>query len=505
MKTILNLSLCFFIVLWITGCDSKLDLSNPNKLTDSDFWKTETQFSSALTAVYPLLKNTNTGYYGRTGVRIRNTRGDEFLWRSNTPDIYTLHIFTNSNTNGVIQGIFSACYSGIYRTNLILQKIEETSFSDSFKNQIKGESYFLRGLFYFILAKEFGDVPIRAAASQDPSTFAIKKSPQADVYAQAIGDFTEAGKLLQQTAEVGRPTKGAAFAFLGKIHVYMENWQKAKDILEPLTKAPYTYKLVDDYEWNFDAEHENNEESIFEIPFEDLGGTSVWDDGEDTNSAQGTPVGMDYSAAAVGGWFNATISEQALNTLLMEKDKNGSIDYRVRMTAAWDYPGCMYYMKSFQEVFSGANISDAKLIWLLKYQNWQTMTAEDPTARSFINDRAFRFADVLLLLGEIENELGNQSQAINYINQIRERANLNPYSSTTDKMAVKDEIIHQRYVELFKEGERFYDLRRWGILKDAILKADPIRAKNLQEKHEYLPIPAKELQTNTLCEQNPLW
>ena len=360
-------------------------------------------------------------------------------------------------------------------------------------------------MFYFILAKEFGDVPIRAAASQDPSTFAIKKSPQADVYAQAIGDFTEAGKLLQQTAEVGRPTRGAAFAFLGKIHVYMENWQKAKDILEPLTKAPYTYKLVDDYEWNFDAEHENNEESIFEIPFEDLGGTSVWDNGEDANSAQGTPVGMDYSAAAVGGWFNATISEQALNTLLMEKDKNDSIDYRVRMTAAWDYPGCMYYMKSFQEVFSGANISDAKLIWLLKYQNWQTMTAEDPTARSFINDRAFRFADVLLLLGEIENELGNQSQAINYINQIRERANLNPYSGTTDKMAVKDEIIHQRYVELFKEGERFYDLRRWGILKDAILKADPIRAKNLQEKHEYLPIPAKELQTNTLCEQNPLW
>jgi len=133
------------------------------------------------------------------------------------------------------------------------------------------------------------------------------------------------------------------------------------------------------------------------------------------------------------------------------------------------------------------------------------MDGEDQTARSHINDRAFRYADVLLLLAETENELNNQSVAIGYINKVRERANLSAYSGGTDKSAVKNEIIHQRYVELFKEGERFYDLRRWGLLEETIKKADPTRGANFHKKHEYLPIPAKELQTNPLCVQNPLW
>lgn len=502
-----NIAILFLsiILIGLTSCESNLDLSDPNRVTDSNFWKTEAQFKSAMTGVYPLLKNATNGYYGRTGVRLRNTRGDEFIWRSNTPDIYTLHIFTNANTNGVVQNLFYSCYAGIYRTSVILEKIESASLATDFTSEIKGQCYFLRGLFYFILANEFGDVPIRQTPSQDPNTFPIEKSSQADVYSQSISDFKQASDLLPVVTDAYRPSKGAALAFIGKAYIYIANWAKAKETLEPLTKSPYTYALVNDFEWNFDEEHENNAESIFEIPFVNLGGTNVFSDGESTSSSQAAPIGIDYAAAAVGGWFNTTVQPAALDTLLKEKDKDGNVDYRTRMTVAWNYPGCVYYMKPFQEVFSGANSAEGNSIWLLKYQNWKTRTFEDASARSYINDRAFRYANVIMFLAEAENELGNSSAAIGYINQIRMRANLTPYVGATSKGAIKNEIIHQRYVEFFKEGERFYDLRRWGLLEEAIKKADPIRGANIQKKHEYLPIPAKELQTNSLCKQNPLW
>jgi len=184
-----------------------------------------------------------------------------------------------------------------------------------------------------------------------------------------------------------------------------------------------------------------------------------------------------------------------------EKDKDGNIDYRARMSAAWDYEGCTYYQQPFQEIFKDKLSST----WILKYQNWQTQTTEPDPAKSSINERAIRYADVILLLAESELELNNLSGAVSYINQIRERANLNAYSGAMTKEAIKQDLIHQRAVEFFVEGERFYDLRRWGLLKEKLKEADPTRYANFLDKYYYFPIPAKELQTNDLCTPSEGW
>src|SRR5699024_2867222 len=104
----------------------------------------------------------------------------------------------------------------------------------------------------------------------------------------------EAAELLPLTNAKGKPTQGTSYAYLGKLYVYMEKWDEAKQTLMPLTKAPYTYRLVDDYAWNFDEEHENNVESIFEILYEPVGGTNSWDNGETANSAQSTTIAVEY-------------------------------------------------------------------------------------------------------------------------------------------------------------------------------------------------------------------
>ena len=109
-------------------------------------------------------------------------------------------------------------------------------------------------------------------------------------------------------------------------------------------------------------------------------------------------------------------------------------------------------------------------------------------------------------MAECELNLNNTVQAIGYIDQIRTRGgNLLPYSGKTDAASVKEELIHQRAIEFFKEGERFYDLRRWGLLEQELKAQDPIRFASFQKRHYYLPIPAKEIQTNLLCTQNGDW
>ena len=109
-----------------------------------------------------------------------------------------------------------------------------------------------------------------------------------------------------------------------------------------------------------------------------------------------------------------------MDYFLEEKDKDGNFDYRARSSVAWDYEGCMYYLKPFREKFAEDRWNT---YWILKYQNWNTAESEADPPMSCINERAIRYADVLLLLAESYLR-GKQDlpMAIGYLNQIRERA-----------------------------------------------------------------------------------
>lgn len=502
MKTYYKTILMAFASAFLVSCESQLEQVNPNKATETTFWQTENDFNLALTSCYTPLKNAlNGGYYGTRGVMLRIARADEVEFRNDITDVYTVSRFTNSNTNNLVQGMFYQLYNALYRTNSVMQELEKKSFSKEFTDAVRGEALFIRGYYLFVLGKEFKDIPLRLTASQDPETFPLAKSSQKEVYEQAIKDLKEAATLLPLTNALGKPTKGAAMAFLGKIYLYMENWQEVKNTLEPLTKSPYTYRLVEDFNWNTDEEHENNEESIFEILIENLGGDDIWGDGENVNSTQSNTRPKEYAASEVSGWYEATPTQQMMDIFLKEKDKDGNSDYRARMSVAWNYEGCMYYKKPFQQVFEKKLDS----YWILKFQNWQTQETEPAPPKSFINERAMRYADVVLMLAEANLNLNDVPASISYINQIRERANLYPYSGALTVEAVKDELIRQRAIEFFVEGERFYDLRRWGLLEQALKEQDPGRASNFSSKFLYFPIPAKELQTNELCTPSEGW
>lgn len=510
---ILLIGAAFALGLTGTSCDDQLDQVNPNQATESTFWNSEEDFTKAMNSCYsPLKVGTKGGYYGTRGVMMRIARADEVEFRNDLSDVYQACFFTNNNGNALSQALFYQMYNGIYRTNSILENLElkKDKLSAEFINNLKGECYFIRAFFLFQLGKEFKNAPLRLVASQSPSTFPLAKSSQKEIWEQALSDLKEAEERLPIKSKIlGKPTKGAALALTGKIHVYMENYTEAISALEPLTKSPYSYKLVEDFNWNFDVEHENNEESIFEILMEPVGGTDLWGDGENSNTTQSNTRPKEYAASEVGGWYEAVPTKQLMDEFKKELDKDGNYDYRARMSAAWDYEGCMYYMKPFREQFKEDKWNTS---WILKYQNWQTQTTEPGPPMSYINERAIRYAEVVMLLAEAHLFTSNFDKAISYINQIRRRANLSDYSGDKTKNAIFAELEHQRLMEFFVEGERFYDLRRWGLLEERMKTCSSERYQQLMtgrvgdtNRYYYYPIPSKELETNPLCTPNEGW
>jgi len=127
---------------------------------------------------------------------------------------------------------------------------------------------------------------------------------------------------------------------------------------------------------------------------------------------------------------------------------------------------------------------------------------------SGINFRAIRYADVLLMLAEAENELGNSATAINLLNQVRTRATMPLYGTAEmdsrgypvgSKNQIFDAIVHERAVELAGEQIRIFDLKRWGLTPEIIVGFQT-------GKHEFLPIPQAEIDANqdlTGADQNP--
>ena len=497
-----------------TSCDDQLEQINPNKATEGTFWQSEEDFEMALTSCYTPLKNAlQGGYYGTRGVMMRIARADEVEFRNDISDVYQACFFTNTNGNSLSQGMFYQFYNALYRTNSIMQKLEEKKdiLSTEFIDKVKGVCLFIRGFYLFQLGKEFKDAPLRLTASQSPDTFPLEKSSQADIWTQALADLkTAAGLLPISNPILGKPTSGAAYAMMGKIHVYMKNYTQAIEVLEPLTKSPYTYELVADFNWNFDEAHEHNAESIFELLMEQVGGTDIWGNGELANSTQTNTRPKEYAASEVGGWYEAVPTQQFMDLFWKEKDKDGNFDYRARMSVAWDYEGCTYYMKPFREIFAE---SKWNTYWILKYQNWQTQTSEPAPPKSSINERAIRYADVILLLAEAHLFGSKQlDKAVAYLNQIRQRANLNDYSGAMNETEIFADLEHQRALEFFVEGERFYDLRRWGLLEERMKTCNKARYDQLMtgkvgdtNRYYYYPIPSKEIETNPLCTPSEGW
>ena len=503
-----NYILIFLVSFTLIGCSDDLELQNPNVITQETFWQTEADVLSALAATYKVLKDVNSGYWGVRGVEVTNGRGDDFFIRNDVRSLYELSTFTNTPTTGTPASMYSGFYTGIFRANQIIANVPNANISEEQKEQYIAEARFLRGLNYFHLAINFGSVPIITTVPQTREEYFVAKSPEEEVWLQVERDFQaakEALPIVYPAEWIGRATKGAAIGYLGKAYLYQEEWSKAESefslLAEPdgSPKAPFTYDLLEDYSHNFIAEYDGNKESLFEIQNQDVGGTNPWA-GENADEAQGVTTAQEFAPTEVGGWFEAFPTNEVFEEFQEEKTMEGDFDPRMYASLVWDYPGATFYNRPFSD-FSLQFGYDAMI---KKYQNYMDDT--EGNYISEINEKALRYADILLMYAEALIMQGRVAEAYPLVNRIRNRADLPDLEPGLSQSEMMAEIRHQRMVEFFREGLRFYDLKRWGMLEEEITDGDKVGKEYFNlARHEYFPIPQDELNTNPNIEQNPAW
>lgn len=498
------------ILLLLVSCSKKnLELTNPNSITSDTYWKTEADIQSALGATYGLFKNVDGGLWGVRGVELSNGRGDDFFIRNDVSYLYQLSTFSNTPDNAAATNLWNIAYRAIFRANQILENIDKiTSLSDQAKKAYIAEAKFLRGLNYFILVTNFGDVPLRNTLPKTTEDYFVAKSPEADVWKQIIQDFQDAqsGLPLSYDAKwTGRATKGAAIAYWGKAYLYTKDFAKAEATLLQLTQAPYTYALMNNFGDNFIPTKENNQESVFEIQLSDVGGTNPWA-GENANESLGVTTAQEFAPSEVAGWFEVSPTDKLFNEFQVEKTVSNDFDPRMYATLVWNYPGATFYTKPF----SAFALQFGYKSMYKKYQNyWQANELTGANGGSYTssnNERALRYADVLLMLAEAITMQQRPAGAYTHVNTIRNRAQLGALPAGYSSTQMMAEIRHQRMLEFAREGVRFYDLKRWGLLQQEITSSDKEGRQSYNPtKHEYFPIPQSELNANPKMIQSDPW
>ncbi|UYQ90976.1 RagB/SusD family nutrient uptake outer membrane protein [Chitinophaga horti] len=286
----------------------------------------------------------------------------------------------------------------------------------------------------------------------------------------------------------------------------MKDWAKAEAALKQLTVAPFTYDLTTDFGDNFVANRENNIESVFEIQLNDVGGTNPWS-GENANESLGVTTAQEFAPSEVAGWFEVSPTDKLFNEFQVEKTVGGALDPRMYATLAWDYPGSVFYNKPF----SAFTLQFGYKSMFKKYQNYMqdnelSGTSGAANYTSSNNERALRFADIELLLAEALTMQDRAGEAYPFVQDVRTRANLGLLAAGLSKDAMMAEIRHQRFLEFAREGQRFYDLKRWGLLQQEVTNSDKVGKQfYVPLKHDYFPIPQGEINSNTAMKQNDLW
>lgn len=482
-KNIFRISLIAMVSSLTISCsDDFIDVPS-NDPNSEEYFTSEEDYQNSLLAAYDMLQSTYINVMLGEIASDNTLAGGESA--SDVPGIQQIDdmIHTPENTN--LRDLWGWMYAGVNRANFIMEFKDKTDFTG--KNDVLGQTRFLRAYYYFELLKWFGDVPLVVDKRiQFGDQFDVDRTPKAQVYAQIEEDLQFAAESLPSSqSDIGRVTKGAAQALLGKVLLYQEKFSEAANVLETVINTG-PYSLISDYSTMFENDNENNAESVFEVQYTDLEGAGF---GCLQCSEGNVAVGFNGIRSYNGPLFESGFSFNVPTQEVVDEFENGDarkevavldIDAWASLTGATfvtGYEHTGYYNRKYIARQGDLNTGDANLT--------------NPN-----NYRSIRFADVLLMAAEALNRGGiDDGRAQTYLNTVRLRAGLPEV--TTSGSALTTAIYHERRVELVGEGHHFFDLVRTNRASSQIDGFVP-------GKHELFPIPAIEIQlTGNRWAQNP--
>jgi starch-binding outer membrane protein, SusD/RagB family len=468
---------------------------------------------------------------------------------SDVPSLQDYGRLTPLATDGVLSEVFGALYRSIYFSNIAIEKIPGIKETDPTANPAiidirVAEAKFVRAINYFYLTMIFGGVPyadhILGADEYQQPRADIKK-----IYDLIESDLQDAIKLLPERSgwgsEVGRASKGAAKALLGRLYLhessYAKNyggkdkrfdgmeqrWDEALKISEEVINSN-EYELVgingetfetwrgpetNGYRYIFTSDGDNTKEGIFEIQCvqEGLGWSAARGNALAQWSSTRYFIDTDNeNTITTSGMWGFGIPTQALWDAFEEGDprrdasmvREGGGDLMQTTQGRWvpySFDKCITKIYSTKWEASSAEFKDAGGPWHSAPQNV----------------RLIRISEVYLNAAEAAFEDGKQDKALAYVNKVRERARMCgntgiPAALTSISL---EKIQNERRIEFSSEGKRFYDLVRWGIaaqILNATPTADGFDREFIVGKHEFQPLPQREVDlSGGRLEQYPGW
>ena len=529
--------------LSLSSCNDWLTEETPGTTKVSEFFTSLSTAEAVVNAAYvPMTWEFGTTYYPEWYfgdiVSDDALKGGQDI--NDGADLRELENFKANSDNEILLGYYRAQWQGIQRANLAIDEIPTTRIETEgteadkqakYRDRYLGEAYFLRGYYYFRLARMFGGMPLIDYVIKSSNQWAQTRSTMDETLNFAIEDFKRAENLLWEkdkysNEELGRATKGAAQAMLLKANLYRADYlrnagneteaqkyfaEAAKWGKEVIKSTQYS--LWPNYLDNFRLANENGRESVFEIQYTEEATSDYGGEGYTRGTMTTILQRSRSSAFGEAGWGYDRPTQNLYNeyeagdarrdeTILVPTDE------QIETPAQEIYCGDRMLNRKYAMYDDGANGGIYKLAH---------------ATRSPKNNIQIRYADVLLMYAEACCETGDLPSAKTALKEVRDRAGLSqfPYTAVIQGQTVtfndnqedlRKAIRHERRVELAMEGHRWFDLTRWGIAKetmDTYMEGETEEAKELygtfqKGKHELFPIPSKEIDLSGI-EQNPNW
>ena len=444
MKTIKYI-LAFFFVISLNACSKFLDVKPLESISDEVTIVDRNSAETAIRGVYSALADGS--YYGTSFQSIGYLSGDNIQWTGSQSQVQEFINKRVNADNSTISAAWIAIYRTVNRANNVISKVAtvtDPALTQDLKNQIIGEAYFIRALAYFDLARTWGGVPIITKPTINPTdNVGIKRSTQAETYAQVLKDLEAAEPLLPNTTDRYRATRKTVWALRSRYHLYQKEWARAEEYADRLINDATNYRLLRPYSSFFANNARGTQESIFEIFYN--GTTEV-------NSHRGQ-----WQPQTNGG-TRQWAPNDALVALLNNPAIGGGRSALVARDNQNRWFGNLYYRNP----------------------------GSDP---SYV----IRIAEIFLIRAEARSQQNKIEGALSDLNAVRSRAEI-PLSTANTREALLLDIENERRVEFALEPHRWFDIVRTGRTREVF---------NLTDANRFvLPIPVQQLLVDKALEQN---
>lgn len=513
MKDLIKIIFALFITATLNSCSKFLEENPKSFLTPENFYKTPADLNAGLNVAYRAPQDRYSAMWAAPHFFEWGTDEQEITdkspWAMHN-QIARLNTTFNASSDVPLWFWRDYLYNYVKNINYLLDAVKKVEAPQEDKNKIEGQARALRALIYFDGVRIFNDIPLILEATADINYInSVSRSPAADVYKAIIEDLNFAITNLPNSwtgaENTGRITAGAAAALLAKVYLTMagaplnqKNYlEEARKILSDFVdnkKYGSQYALVPNYADIYTESKQPHSEAVWTINFT----RSTFGEGSDlhTNYA---PLELYYANGIGltngGGWSNGIPTEKFYNSYDKVKDKRFAATY---WSSTAEIPNEYNALVPKDADGNPQHIS----FYRPHIKKFREPVPNNNSERTGIDHYIIRYADVLLMYAEVLNELG-AGNGDSYINMVRQRAGLDPLPAMSQAQ-FREHMILERGWEFAHEGDRRFDLMRWGVYITRTPQWNPQVVGNITaNKHEFWPIPQSERDINKNLTQNP--